>query len=99
MAPSAPSAPAGDDYEILARLLTPTEATLMQACLSAAGVDAVVGDAHLVQTDMLLFNAVGGANVRVLRSQIDGARAVLAAWKAGDFALGDDFDPGPGPGA
>jgi len=89
--------PVDDDYEILERLLTPTEATLMQACLAAAGVAAVVGDAHLVQTDMLLFNAVGGANVRVPRSQLGAAQAVLATWRAGDFALGDDFDPGPAP--
>lgn len=86
------------DFVILERDLTPTEAHLLCACLRSAGVQADAGDTHIVQAHGLLAIAVGGAKVRVPGSQLEEAREVLAAFKRGDFALGDDFDVGPGRG-
>lgn len=70
---------------------------MLCACLQAAGIQADAGDANLVQANSLLTIAVGGASVRVHSSQIAEAREVLAAFRRGDFELGDDFDPGESP--
>jgi hypothetical protein len=51
----------------------------------------------MVQMHALLSIAMGGASVRVPQSQLIEAHAVLAAYRRGDFALDDDFDPGVGP--
>lgn len=85
------------DMVMLERGLTPTEAHMLCACLHAAGIQADAGDANLVQANSLLTIAVGGASVRVHSSQIAEAQEVLAAFRRGDFALGDDFDPGESP--
>lgn len=83
------------DLVILERDLTPTEAHLLCACLRSAGLQADAGDAHIVQAHGLLAIAVGGAKVRVPLAQLEEARDVLAAFRRGDFELGDDFDVGP----
>lgn len=85
------------DMVMLERGLTPTEAHMLCACLHAAGIQADAGDANLVQAHSLLTIAVGGASVRVHSAQIAEAQEVLAAFRRGDFALGDDFDPGESP--
>lgn len=85
------------DMVMLERGLTPTEAHMLCACLHAAGIQADAGDANLVQANSLLTIAVGGACVRVHSSQIAEAQEVLVAFRRGDFALGDDFDPGESP--
>lgn len=86
------------DLVILVRDLSPTEAHLLCGCLQSAGIHADAGDAHIVQAHGLLTIAVGGAKVRVPSAQLEEARGVLAAFRRGDFALGDDFDPGEGKG-
>lgn len=83
-----------DDLVAIARLLTPTEAFLMEACLRASGVAARVADAHLVQANDLWFYALGGARVLVPVSQVEAARAVLAAREEGALAIDEDFDVG-----
>jgi len=82
------------DMVILARRMTPTEAHLLCSRLQAAGVQADAGDTNIVQANALLSIAVGGASVRVPSHQLAEAREVMAALRRGDFALGDDFDPG-----
>mgnify|MGYP001609569561 CR=1 FL=1 len=83
------------DLVMIARLLTPTEAFLMQSCLHSCGVPAEVADTHFVQTQSLLTGAVGGASVRVPLEFVSQALAVLAAYQRGDFRIGEDFDTGP----
>ncbi|MFM2055725.1 MAG: hypothetical protein RLY71_110 [Pseudomonadota bacterium] len=85
------------DMVMLERGLTPTEAHMLCACLQAAGIQADAGDANLVQANSLLSIAVGGACVRVHSAQTAEAQEILAAFRRGDFALGDDFDPGEAP--
>ena len=81
------------DMVILARGLTPTEAHLLSACLNSAGIQADAGDTHTVQANSLLAIAVGGASVRVPSTQLAEARALVEAFRRGELALGDDFDP------
>jgi len=81
---------AGDDWTPVARSLDPTEARVWCGCLRAAGLDAMVADAHLVQTHSLIGVALGGVRVLVPASQARRAEEVLKAFHAGDFALPDD---------
>lgn len=83
----------GDDWAVVARSLDPTEARLWCGCLQAAGLDAMVADAHLVQTHSLIGVAVGGVRVLVPASQVQVAQETLAAFHAGAFALPDEPDP------
>lgn len=82
------------DYTLVARHLTPTEAHMLCGCLSAAGIPAQAGDTHLAQTHSLLAPALGGACVRVPADYVERAKAAIAAFRRGEFALEDDFDPG-----
>lgn len=82
------------DMVLLERSLTPTEAHLLCSCLQSAGIHADAGDTNLVQANSLLSIAVGGANVRVPSTQLAEAREVVAAFRRGEFDLGDDFEPG-----
>lgn len=79
------------DLTVVAKNLSSTEAHMLCACLLAGGVPAETADTHLVQTNELLSIAVGGASVRVPANFVEEARAVMAAYERGDFALGDDF--------
>jgi hypothetical protein len=81
-----------DDFVTVARYLDATDAHLMCSCLQAAGLDAMLGDAHLVQTNGLWAIALGGVRVRVPQSQVAHAQDVIAAFERGDLALKDDFD-------
>ena len=73
-------------------------AIIQSSCLHAAGIHAEAGDINIVQANALLAIAVGGANIRVHQSDLAEARQVLIAYRRGDFALGDDFDPNQGEG-
>ncbi len=75
--------------------LTPQEAKVFAAMLQAAGIDASAGDTNLVQAHSLLAIAVGGCRLRVPAAQIQEANDLLDAFRRGDLALGDDFDPQP----
>lgn len=94
LAPVAETMAYQGDLTIVAKNLTPTEAHMLCACLQAGGVPAETADTNLVQTNALLSIAVGGASVRVPANFVDEARAVMAAYERGDFALGDDFSVG-----
>lgn len=82
----------GNDWTAVARSLDPTEAHLWCGCLQAAGLDAMVVDAHLVQTHSLLGVAVGGVRVMVPATQLELAEEVLARFHAGVFELPDEAD-------
>jgi hypothetical protein len=82
----------GRDLVEVARYLVPLEANLVQGCLVASGIPAVLADAHLVQTDMLLAPALGGVRILVPEDHLQPAQAVLEAFARGEFALGEDAD-------
>lgn len=84
----------GRDLFIIAKYMIPTDASLMQGCLVAAGVPAVLADANLVQTDMLLAPALGGVRILVPREYLLEAAAVMAAYERGDYALDENTDVG-----
>jgi hypothetical protein len=84
----------GRDLFVIAKFLVPLEATLVQGCLVASGIPAVLADAHLVQTDLLLAPALGGVRILVPASYLQQSRAVLDAFERGEFALDDNADVG-----
>ena len=84
----------GRDLIELARYLIPMEASLVQGCLVASGVPAVLADAYLVQTDLLLAPAMGGVRILVPEEHLVQAQAVLDAFQRGEFALDEDADVG-----
>lgn len=84
----------GRDLFIVARYMVPLDAILAQGCLVAAGVPAVVADAHLVQTDLLLAPALGGVRVLAPAEFLVQAQAVLDGLARGDYALDDDITYG-----
>ncbi|MDN4055206.1 DUF2007 domain-containing protein [Massilia sp. YIM B02763] len=92
--PELEAIPGRDLFEV-ARYLIPMQASLVQGCLVASGIPAVLADAHLMQTDLLLAPALGGVRILAPRDYLDQAQAVLAAFERGEFALGEDADVGP----
>ncbi|MCA1248541.1 putative signal transducing protein [Massilia sp. MS-15] len=81
----------GRDLFIIARYLVPMEANLAQGCLVAAGIPAVLADAHLMQADLLLAPALGGVRILVPQEYLQHAASVLASLARGDFALDESF--------
>lgn len=71
----------------IARLSTPTEANLLRGVLGAAGIQAIVADAHLVQAHSWMTQAVGGVRVQVPASVEKAALETVARFNAGEFAL------------
>ena len=84
----------GRDLVEVARYLIPLEANLVQGCLVASGIPAVLADAHLVQTDLLLAPALGGVRILVPQDHLQQAQAVLEAFGRREFALDEDSDVG-----
>lgn len=82
----------GRDLFIIARYLVPMEAAMMQGCLEASGIPAVLADAHLMQTDLLLAPALGGVRILVPASYLQQAQAVIEAYGRGEFALDEDAE-------
>ena len=91
--PEAELLPGRDLFEV-ARYLIPMDASLAQGCLVAAGIPAVLADAHLMQAHMLLAPALGGVRILVPREHVQEAQAVLEAFRRGEFALDEDADVG-----
>jgi hypothetical protein len=85
----------GRDLFSIAKYLVPLEASLVQGCLVASGIPAVLADEHLVQTDLLLAPALGGVRILVPFDFLLEARGVLEAFERGEFSLDDDADVGP----
>lgn len=82
----------GRDLFIVARYLIPLDAALMQGCMEASGIPAVLADAHLMQTDLLLAPALGGVRILVPASYVQQAQSVMDAFQRGDFALDENSD-------
>jgi hypothetical protein len=84
----------GRDLFVVAKYMIPIDASLMQGCLVAAGIPAVLADANLVQTDMLLAPALGGVRILVPREFLVASTAVMAAFERGEYALDENADVG-----
>lgn len=84
----------GRDLFAVAKCLVPTDAYVLQGCLVASGIPAVVADANHVQADLLMAPALGGVRILVPAAHLDEARRVLDAFERGAFALDDDADVG-----
>ncbi len=78
--------------QTVARFMSPTEAYLLQSCLQAGGVNALVLDANLVQTHGLLAGAVGGVRVCVATQDEQEALQIMDALHRGEFAIDENFD-------
>ena len=85
----------GRDLVVAAKYLIPTHAYLVQGCLAAAGIPAVVADANHAQADQLIAPAMGGVRILVPQAYLAQTAEVLAALERGDFTLSDDADVGP----
>jgi len=81
----------GRDLFVIAKYLVPMEATLAQGCLVAAGIPAVLADAHLMQADLLLAPALGGVRILVPSEYLQPSAAVLEGLARGDYALDESF--------
>jgi hypothetical protein len=84
----------GRDLFVVAKCLVPTDAYLLQGCLVAGGVPAVVADANHVQADLLIAPALGGVRILAPASFLAQAEEILAAYERGDYQLDDDADVG-----
>ena len=84
----------GRDLFVVAKCLVPTDAYLMQGCLVAGGVPAVVADANHVQADLLIAPALGGVRILAPAAYLAQAQEILAAYERGDYQLDDDADVG-----
>jgi len=78
------------DLYVVARYMIPVDASLAQGCLEASGIPAMLADAHLMQTDLLLAPALGGVRLLVPTEHVQAAHEVLLALARGDFALDED---------
>ena len=81
----------GRDLFVIAKYLVPMEATLAQGCLVAAGIPAVLADAHLMQADLLLAPALGGVRILVPSEYLQQSASVLEGLARGDYALDESF--------
>ena len=77
------------------RFLDPWEAHVVKARLSAEGIDATLSNDQLANEWPIAF-AVGGAALLVAEEDASRARAILAAYRRGDYA--HDLDDAPPPG-
>lgn len=84
----------GRDLFVVAKCMVPTDAYLLQGCLVAGGVPAVVADANHVQADLLIAPALGGVRILAPASYLAQAAQILAAYERGDYQLDDDADVG-----
>jgi len=82
------------DFVRVATCADPTEAHLLKGVLEAAGTQAMVMDANVVQANTWMTQALGGVRVMVPAAQARQATETLAQYRAGAFAL-EDGDSAP----
>lgn len=87
-------APEGRDLFTVATCYLPIDAYILQGCLVAAGVPAVLADVNLVQANSLWTAALGGVRILVPQCHMQQAHAIIEAFERGEFTLPDDVDVG-----
>ena len=85
--------PSAGDLVTITRVFNTLEAEALRGCLEAQGIPATLGDVQTIQTDTLLTHALGGIRVMVPESFARAARATLAAFERGEYAI-DELPPG-----
>ena len=83
---------------LLARVLDPVQAYILQGRLQAEGIPVFVADGQLVQTNPLWTFALGGVRVLVPEHLMQRAQAVMTALEQGRYALDEDAAPDDAPG-
>ena len=91
--PDVKAEPGTDLYAVAARPRA-TDAAMVQGCLVASGVPAVLADANLVQAYAGAVLGLGGVRILVEARYLQQAVDVLAAYDRGDFALDEGVDVG-----
>lgn len=77
--------------------MLPMDAEIFAARLNAEGITAHVMDANTPYSDGFAGGfGTGGIRVMVAGSQLATAKSILAALNAGEYAIDENFDPGPG---
>lgn len=84
--------PPPGDLVVVTRVFNVLEAEALRGCLEAQGIPATLGDVQTIQTDTLLATAMGGIRVMVPEPFARDARATLAAFERGEFAI-DELPP------
>lgn len=91
--PDVKEVPGADLYVVATRAL-PTDAAMVQGCLVASGVPAVLSDANMVQAYAGAVTGLGGVRIMVAGRYLQQAVDVLAAYDRGEFALDESADVG-----
>ena len=81
--------------ETVASFQDPMEAQIVCALFESAGIEASVADLHLVVANWPWAQALGGARVQVPREDLDEARRLLAAYRAGELRAEDEEAASP----
>lgn len=79
-------------FTTVAHYHDPIEAHIARGLLASQGIDAHLGDEHLVMANWEWRLAVGGVKLRVPQEQAQHARDILRAAEDGEYVLVDD-DP------
>ena len=85
-------APYQGDLQKVASFGTATEAHVIHSFLQSAGIPAVLADAHIMQANPLMANAIGGARLLVPQAFVADALELIEAFNRGDFSLDEDAD-------
>jgi hypothetical protein len=86
-----------DSLSEIARFTVAIDAQVLAGCLEASGIPVFMGNFDTAHALNYMGSAVAIV-VRVPNRLVADARAVMAAFEAGEYALGDDFDPEAPPG-
>ena len=84
------------DLVVVERGLPPGEAQDLANCLHTGGIPCAYGDIRREQVNYRLA-AVVSVNLLVHPAHLSDAREAIAAFRGGEFAIDDDFDPTAGP--
>jgi N-acyl-L-homoserine lactone synthetase len=85
--------PGSDSLVEVARFTAVIDAQVLAGCLEAAGIPVFMGNFDTANA-LGYMGAAVPIIVRVPTRLFAEARAVMAAFEAGEYALDDDFDPG-----
>ena len=95
--PTPPAAGTPGPLVICARFMLPMDAEIFAARLHAEGIAAHVMDANTPYTDGFAGGfGTGGIRVMVTETRLAEAKRILAAYNAGEYAIDESCDAGPG---
>jgi hypothetical protein len=80
-------------FTTVAHYPDPIEAHIARGLLASRGIDAHLGDEHLVMANWEWRLAVGGVKLRVPQEQAMHARNILRAAESGEYVLDEEEGP------